>query len=117
MITHATGPGPGIRGLAARPEARAGVVLIVLWMGTAIALQGSGQFGPMIAILVCASVVLWSQGGGLWFAVGQFVLWGALLSGTALILNDHERLPVMLALFGAAAAWFVLAEPLLRRRR
>lgn len=107
----------GIRGLAARPAARAGAVLVVLWLGTAILLRGTSDFGGMAVTLTCASVVLWGDGAGPRFVVGQLVLWTALLLGTALLLSESPQLLAVLALFGAAAAWFVVAEPMLRAPR
>jgi hypothetical protein len=118
MISQSDRPSTTIRDLAARPAARAGAVLIVLWLGTAILLRGEmSEFGPMIAILACASIVLWGPGGGRGFMAGQLVMWTALVAATALLLWESARLPGMLVLFGGAAAWFVLVEPILRTRR
>ncbi len=107
----------GIRDLATRPSARAGTVLIALWAGSAILLRATPQFGYVIVLLASASAVLWGTGAGWRFAAGQLVLWTALLAGLTLYLWESSQLPGMLALFGLAAAWFVIAEPVLRARR
>lgn len=108
--------GGGVIDLATRPAARAGFVLIVLWMGSAVVLRGSSDFGPMIAILACASVVLGATAGGYRYFLFQLVLWGALLVATGYLLWSSVNLLPMLVLFGVAGAWFVVAEPLIRAR-
>lgn len=106
----------GLRGLVGKPTARAGVVVGLLWIGTAVLLRGEmSEFGPMIAILACASVVLWDTGAPQGNVL-RFVLWIALLAAIIVLLGGSPRLPALLALFGAAALWFVGAEPLLRTR-
>jgi hypothetical protein len=76
----------GIRGFAARPAARTGTLFVVLWLGTAIILRDTDEFGSMIAVLACASVVLARSGAGPRFVAGQLVLWTALIVGTAVLL-------------------------------
>jgi hypothetical protein len=117
MIARGEGPGQTLRELAGRPVARAALVLVVLWLGTAVLLRGDTEFGGMIAILACASAVLWGPGAGWRYAFGQLVLWAALLVATAWLLWETPHLPGMGILFGVAAAWFILAEPILRARR
>jgi hypothetical protein len=107
----------GVQGLASRPAARAACVLVVLWVGTAVLLRGTGQFGLMIPMLAAASAVLWGTGSGRRFIVGQLVLWLALLLSTTVLLSDSASLPGMLALIGAATLWFTVGEPILRARR
>lgn len=107
----------GVRDLVGRPAARAGAVLVALWLGTAFVLHDANEFGAMIAILACASVVLWGSGRGARFLAGQLILWAALLAATAVVLWGSPHLLAMMLLFAAAAAWFVIAEPLLRARR
>lgn len=117
MTTQIRRPRSGVMELVAQPAARAGAVLVVLWIGTAILLRGASEFGPMIAILTAASAVLAGTGAGARFLLGQVVLWGALLVATAWLLESStSRLPVV-ALFAAGASWFVVVEPLLRARR
>lgn len=117
MTTRIERPRSGVMEFVAQPAVRAGAVLVVLWIGTAILLRGASEFGPMIAILTCASVMLAGTGAGTRFFLGQLVLWGALLVATAWLLESStSRLPVV-ALFAAAAAWFIVVEPLLRGRR
>ncbi len=117
MVTRDRGTKTGIRDLAARPSARAAAVLIALWVGTAILLRATPEFGYAIVLLTAASAVLWGTGAGWQFAAGQLILWTSLLAGLALYLGESSTLPGMLALFGGAAAWFVVAEPILRARR
>ncbi len=112
----------GLRGLAAKPAARAGAVLVLLWIASAVILRASSDFGPMIAILAAASVVLGGYeirgpGAVAQLLLGQVVLWGALIVATAVLLWESANLWPMVALFGIAAAWFVVAEPLLATRR
>ncbi len=121
MIGRNATPPSGIRALVARPGARAGAVLVALWIGTAVILRGSDEFGAMIATLTLASIVLGGFEAGARPAargllVGQSVLWAALLFATAWVLWEHPGLVPMMGLFGAAAAWFLVAEPLLAAR-
>ncbi len=105
---------PGLRGLFGKPTARAGVVVSLLWIGTAVLLRATSEFGPMIAILACTSVALWDTGESRG-RVPRLLYWSALLAAVALMLWESAHLPGMLVLFGAAAFWFNVGEPLLRR--
>ena len=116
MISRSEPSPTGLRQLVAKPAARAGILLIALWIGSAVILRGSPDFGAMIAILACASAVLWWPETGRRLFFGQLVMWAALLGATAIILWSSPNLWPMFVLFGIAAAWFVIGEPLMRPR-
>lgn len=117
MSTNDRGTDRRTLGPLGSQEARAATVLAALWIGTAVILKGDTEFASMIALLAAASMVLWGTGTGRHYVVGQFILWGPLLAGSAWVLWESPRLAPVLALFGLAALWFVIGEPTLGRRR
>lgn len=121
MITSTQPSSGGLREIAMKPSARAGVVVAVLWIASAVILRGSNDFGPMIAILAAASAVLVGfevrrPGSLVPLVLGQVVLWAALVVATGWLLWESAGLWPMVALFGLAAAWFIVVEPLLASR-
>ena len=116
MIKRDRGANPSrFAGAVRSPAVRAGVVVAALWIGSAILLRATSDFGAIIAIATCASVAVWDSGGSRG-RLPRLVLWIALLAAVCVALWDSPRLPGMLVLFGAAALWFVAVEPLLQTR-
>jgi hypothetical protein len=95
------------------------VVWIAVWLGTGVALCGSGQFGKVLPILVAGNLIGVAADGlpGRIRLLDSAVVWAAMLVGVTLVLGESPYLGPELVVLAAGALWFVGPGPLVAGHR
>jgi hypothetical protein len=95
------------------------VVWIAVWLGTGVALHGSGQFGKVLPILVAGNLIGVAADGlpGRIRLLDSAVVWAAMLVGVTLVLGESPHLGPELVVLAAGALWFVGPGPLVAGHR
>ena len=95
------------------------VVWIAVWLGTGVALGGSGQFGKVLPILVAGNLIGVAADGlpGRIRLLDSAVVWAAMLVGVTLVLGESPYLGPELVVLAAGALWFVGPGPLVAGHR
>jgi hypothetical protein len=90
------------------------VAWIAVWLGTGVALGGSGQFGKVLPILVVGNLIGLGADGlpGHRRLLGPAVVWAVLLAGVMIVLGQSPYLGRELVVLAAGALWFVGVGPL-----
>jgi hypothetical protein len=90
------------------------VAWIAVWLGTGVALGGSGQFGKVLPILVVGNLIGLDADGlpGHRRLLGPAVVWAVVLAGVMIVLGESPYLGRELAVLAAGALWFVGLGPL-----
>jgi hypothetical protein len=94
-------------------------VWVLVWLGTGVALRGSGQFGKVLPILVVGNLLGLAADGlpGRIRLLDPAVVWAAMLVGVTLVLGESPYLLRQLAVIAAGAVWFVGVGPGLANHR
>ena len=95
------------------------VAWIAVWLGTAVALSGSGQFGKVLPILVAANLIGLGADAlpGYRQLLGPAVVWAVILAGVMIVLGESPYLGRELVALAAGALWFVGVGPLVAVHR
>lgn len=94
-------------------------VWVLVWLGTGVALRGSGQFGRVLPILLVGNLIGLAVDGlpGRIRLLDPAVVWAAMLVGVTLVLGESPYLRPQLAVIAAGAVWFFAAGPGLASHR
>jgi hypothetical protein len=95
------------------------VAWIAVWLGTAVALSGSGQFGKVLPILVAGNLIGLGADAlpGYRQLLGPAVVWAVILAGVMIVLGESPYLGRELVALAAGALWFVGVGPLVAVHR
>jgi hypothetical protein len=95
------------------------VAWIAVWLGTGVALGGSGQFGKVRPILAAGNLIGLAADGlpGHRRLIGPAVVWAVILAGVMIVLGESPYLGRELVVLAAGALWFVGVGPLVATHR
>jgi hypothetical protein len=95
------------------------VAWVAVWLGTRVALGGSGQFGKVLPILVVGNLIGLGADGLPRHRrlLGPAVVWAVLPAGVMIVLGESPYLGRELVVLAAGALWFVGVGPLVASHR